>query len=203
MPETTELEDLLKLAVRTGLSDVYTAIPGKVESYDASTETCSVRPQIRQVIDDESGARVAEALPLLQAVPVEFPGAGDISITFPIEIGTTGMIEFCLNNIGEWVRRGRLVDPADRRLHGLSGAVFRPGLRHSRNLSSDRDTDALTLGGPKVRIGSKDASNPAVLFEELKQLFIEHKHGSGVGPTTPPDNAANFDSCKSSKVTLE
>lgn len=203
MPVTPEMEDLILEAIAADRADIYTAIPGKVESYDADSGLCDVRPQISQIIDDEREQKQTEALPLLRAVPVEFPGAGNVSIEFPIETGTTGVIEFCVNNIGEWINQGSLVDPGDRRLHGLSGAVFRPGLRHSRNQSGVGSTDALTLSGPKVRLGSKDASNPAVLFDQLKDLFVQHKHPTPAGISSPPDNALQFDTAKSGVVFLE
>ena len=203
MPEAFPLEDLLLLAIENQLADVYTSIPGVIETYDPEKMLCAVRPTIKQIIDDTEGKKQTEALPLLQAVPVEFPGAGDFAITFPIEKGDTGRIVFCLNNIGEWLKKGGIVDPGDRRLHGLSGAVFVPGLRTSRGVSADAQTDALTFGAPRTRIGSKEADNPAVLFRELKELFIKHTHPTGVGPSGIPSNAASFDTAASGKVFIE
>lgn len=203
MPATPTLSEVLELAVRAELAEVYTAIPGRVERYDAATQVADVRPQIKIVLEDEGGGKTTEALPLLQNVPVLFQSAGPYSITFPVEVGSTGLLVFAMHSIGEWRKRGALSDPGDRRLHSVTGATFYPGLRATPSPIVDGNDDALTIAGPKIRLGSVGATNPAVLFDELKAWLETHTHPTGVGPSGTPIQSATLDTIASSKVSLE
>jgi len=203
MPVSPSLSEVLELALRAELAEVYTAIPGKVERYTASSQVVDVRPQIRIILDDDEGGKTTETLPLLQNVPVLFQSAGPYSITFPIEVGATGMIVFAMHSIGEWRKRGILSDPGDRRLHSVTGATFYPGLRPTPSPIADGNDDALTIAGPKIRLGSVGATNPAPLFNELKAWLETHTHPTGVGPSGVPIQAGSISTIASSKVSLE
>lgn len=203
MPITPSLSEVIELAMRGELAEVYTAIPGKVESYTPSAQVVDVRPQIRIILDDESGDKVTETLPLLQNVPVLFQSAGPYSITFPIAVGSTGMIVFAMHSLGEWRKRGILSDPGDRRIHSVTGATFYPGLRPTPAPIADANADALTIAGDEIRIGSGSANNPAVLFNEMKAWLETHTHPTGVGPSGAPLQAGTLGALASSKIKIE
>lgn len=55
------------------------AMPGRVEGFDAATQTADVLPLQRQT-DSVDGSDVATAFPVLPAVPVAFAGGGGLSL---------------------------------------------------------------------------------------------------------------------------
>lgn len=155
MPVTPELAELLRAAIVERLSDVHVALPGKVVAYDATKQVADVQPQIKRTIADSGGNPVDEDLPILPCVPVEWPRGGGFFVHLPLAAGDFGLITFCERAIDTWRAKGQLTSAGDRRLHGLSGAVFRPGLSPSASPAADASADDLTLGkdgGSLVRI---------------------------------------------------
>lgn len=105
------------------------ALPGRVESYDAATQTCSVQPYVQDGIKDETGTRQAVRLPVVTSVPVVFPGAGAYSITWPLAVGDTVLLLFASSSIDRWLALGGEVDPIDDRRHHVTDAIAIAGLR--------------------------------------------------------------------------
>lgn len=127
------LADVLRAALDSRLSDLHVALPARVERYDSARQAVSVKPLIRTAVPDaqleDDEQRAVESLPVINGVPVVFPGAGPYSITFPIAKGDTGLLIFSEASLDKWKSDGREVDPLDDRRHSLSDAVFIPGLR--------------------------------------------------------------------------
>lgn len=82
---------------------INTAIPGKIISFDASTQTCSVLPavQIRTFIEGSSSNR---DLPQVHNVPLVFPFscAAGLALTFPVLPGDPCLLVFSQRCIDEW-----------------------------------------------------------------------------------------------------
>ena len=142
----TTLQDLLARFRESLVSDLHTSLPGKVVRYDAATQKADVQPLIKERYTDESGAMQARELPVIPAVPVQFPGAGGYRITFPVNVGDTGLIVFSEASLDKWLVSGGTVDPADDRRHDLTDAVFLPGLRDFGHALASAPTDRATFG---------------------------------------------------------
>ena len=91
------------------LSSLHCALPGTVESFDADTQTASVRPAVKK-------------LPLLQDVPVFFPGNGAGGVTWPVSPGDGCLLVFADGDTDRWFEEAAAGDPASGRLHALSDA---------------------------------------------------------------------------------
>jgi hypothetical protein len=149
--------------------EIMTAIPGRVESYDSATQKADVQPLIQRPYTDETGARVAETPPVVPGVPVQFMGAGGFRITFPIVKGDLVLLVFCHSSIAKWLKNGGVVNPNDDRHHDPSDAVAIPGLHFFGGASDQVADGAMVLSGD-IKLGSKDASDPAVGKSHLDAL---------------------------------
>jgi hypothetical protein len=177
MPSSSPtLAQLLNRAKAELSAEVRVALPCSVERWDPSTNTVDVKPQVQETHETEDGSLVSRALPVLPSVPVIFPGAGGMRITFPIQAGDTGLAIFSDRSIDAWCSAGGDTAPVDQRRHHLSDAVFIPGLRPSSKAWSS-DPAVLTLGSDT---GAADfvATAQRVLTElnKLKTAFDAHTH---------------------------
>lgn len=146
MAETPTWAEVIRLAIDSRLSDVHVALPGRIESYDAATQTADIKPLIKRVIRRANGEPVEEELPVIPGTPVVFPGAGGFFLSFPVAVGDTGLVIFCERNLDRWRETGRDVNPGDQSCHPLSGATFHPGLRASSAKLAGADATNLAIG---------------------------------------------------------
>lgn len=162
MAQTPSLEEVIEEAVDERLQHVYTAMPGRVEEYDAEFQSVSVKPLVTFERTAQDGSLVADSLPVIGGVPVVFPGAGSFSITFPIEAGTTGLLIFANCSLDQWLANGNEVNPGSDRRHSIADAIFIPGLRPFASPiggsgGTAPSTTAMVLEGADVRVGGEDA----------------------------------------------
>ena len=106
---------------------LWTALPGIVQSFDASALTCVVQPAIqgRHVLED--GSVEVVGLPLLLDCPVVFPHGGGCSLTFPVKAGDECLVVFADRSIALWWQSGGVQPPAEPRMHDLSDGFVLPG----------------------------------------------------------------------------
>ena len=186
------LVDTLDAFIQRRLAQVNVSIPGRVQSYNASQQSATVQPLIQEAYIKEDGTRGVRDLPIIQAVPVAFPGAGSYGFTFPLTKGDTVMLLFSQASIDKWRKQGGKVDPLDDSRHDLSDAIAIPGLR-SFSEATDQVADAAVLYGPEVRLGSKDASELIALKSDVQRLsdaFDAHVHAQWGFPGGTVDSGA-------------
>ncbi len=201
----SSLQDLLARFRESLTADLHTSLPGKIVRYDSSTQKADVQPLIKERYTDESGATQVRDLPVIPAVPVQFPGAGGYRITFPIATDDTGLVVFSESSLDKWLVSGGTVDPSDERRHDLTDAVFLPGLRDFGHPLGSAPTDRATFGkddglqihvdGSKIRIGTTTAiqlekhPNGETLKTILDTLIAwanTHTHPTPAGASSAP-----------------
>ncbi len=147
----TEAE-MIEAAITSALIDVHVSLPGKIESYDALTQTATVQLQVKRVLPKAGGGFVTEDLPVLENVPVQFPRTKKFIVTLPIESGDYGLVVFSEMSIDQWRSKGENTSPGDIGRHTLTGGVFQPGL-----------SPVLETILPSVLLGGADISENLVI----------------------------------------
>lgn len=132
------------------------AMPGKVESYDSTTRTATVKPMQRVPLrGGDADERTAYELDAIHAVPVVWPGQVSLAP------GDGVLLVFCDYDLGSW-RDGAgktPADPGDETTHGPSGAVCIPGL------------DTVTRKAAEVSDFAALSAKVDANFAAIKQMF--------------------------------
>jgi len=181
MTQTTEdtsrsptMAELLRVAIEYHTRDMWTALPGQIDKYDAEKQRANVKPLVQDLVVTEDGEEFAESLPVLPDVPVIWPRAGGFYLTLPVKVGDFCLIIFQSRSIDKYLE-GDGVDqnPGDFRTHSLTDAVALMGFAPFSKAIADFDNEAAVLGkekGTRVRVaddlielGIKDASDKVAL----------------------------------------
>ena len=109
-------------------SSLHCALPGIVEAFDAETQMASVRPVVKQG---------SAEMPLLQDVPVFFPGSRDSAVTWPVGEGDECLLVFADADIDAWFETGEAGEAASGRRHALPDAFAFVGFRSRGNALAD------------------------------------------------------------------
>lgn len=132
MPVDTELvaaiQDTINSAFDYKMDNVHTAIPCIVIAVrnEGSTQMVDIQPTINQKLPDGT---VKERPPIL-GVPISFPISSNGGMTYPITVGTTGMAQFSMRDMGSWkAGNGRPSSPQTQGKMSASDAVFQPGIQ--------------------------------------------------------------------------
>ncbi|HHA2249928.1 TPA: Gp138 family membrane-puncturing spike protein [Enterobacter ludwigii] len=115
---TGDEQQIMEQMQRNVLSQLRVALPGIIQSFDPDTVTAVVQPALKGSYDGKS-----VPMPLLVDVPVVFPGAGDVFITFPVNLGDECELHFNDRCIDFFWQSGGVQEPVDSRMHDLSDAT--------------------------------------------------------------------------------
>lgn len=131
-----DIEFLLRQAVRSALIDTHTALPGRIQSYDAATQTADVVIELEREFEGDRGVREAVAIAPIPDVPVLHPRAGGYAITLPVQAGDPCLLVFSERDLSGWLQTGQPAVPASARRHDYADAVAILGLSPSPNALS-------------------------------------------------------------------
>ena len=139
------------------------AIPARVVAWDASKQTITAQPLIREkVLDRATGSLSFIDLPQLPDVPVCFPQAGNFVLTMPIAVGDEVMILFADMCIDSWWARGDVQNWNDRRRHDLSDGIAVVGINSVPNVINNIASDGSELrtkdGNVAIKIENEQAT---------------------------------------------
>lgn len=135
----------IKSAVDGKMPDVWTSLPGIVQSYNAEKGTCEVQPSVQVSVTAKDGKRSNVSLPLLVDVPVHFPSGGGFTLTFPVKKGDEGLVVFSCRCIDAWWQNGGVQPQAEMRMHDLSDGFLIAGFRSQARKLSSPSTDGAQL----------------------------------------------------------
>jgi protein gp138 len=182
-PQTPSLADFMTSAIASFMDGQHVAYPGRVESYDRATNSCSVQPVIKRGYLDEPGDRAVEALPVINHVPVAYFRAGGFAIHASLSPGDYVLLVIASGSLDKWLRGGGVVDPGDDRRGNLTDAMAIPGIFPLGDAIDGTSDDHMTITAPsggEIRIGG---SSPLVTRAE----FLGHTHATaGTGTPSPP-----------------
>ena len=212
MPLTVDDAELLRRVITSFLSDVWTSEPAIVKSYDGSTRTADVQPAVKRAIPTADDETEHETLPIVPNVPVLFPQAGPMLITFPITAGDEGILICSSSATGPFRETGQVSEPGDLRKHGLGAAFFWPsGLSKGKVTGAQGSAAALVLNAPAIVLGAHTATLYAAIgdYVDARLATIQDKHDththavSGGVANATLQLIGPLDSVKSDKVKIE
>lgn len=122
--------DIVQEAVAQALRETWTVSVCVVRAKNGDG-TVDVLPTIQRPIETSEGSWTAEELPVLPNVPIAFIVSAGVEITFPVEVGDTGIILHTTYSLSTWRQSAdgtASVDPIDQRTHHPASAIYLPGL---------------------------------------------------------------------------
>lgn len=126
-------------------SGIWTAMPCIIESFDPDAQTCSAQPTIKMLVRQLGGTIASVQLPLLLDCPVQFPGAGGCSMTFPVAQGDECLVVFASRCIDSWWQSGGIQEQAELRMHDLSDGFAILGFRSQPRALANISTTSAQL----------------------------------------------------------
>lgn len=180
------LKQAIDLALERGAAELRVSMPGRIERFDAAKQLADVKPLLKDTVFDD-GSEVAESLPVVPGVPVQFVGGGGYAETWPVAVGDTCLLVVTDRNIDRWFSNGGEVDPVDLGRHLLNSAVALLGVRDSTAVLAEFDTSRAVWGnkGPRIAAdgsaihlgvahqenGTQDLIRGSQFLTELDALF--------------------------------
>ena len=101
-------------------SGIWTALPGIIQSFNASELTAEIQPALKGKRLGEDGTVIIENLPVLVDCPVVFPHGGGCSLTFPVKPGDECLVVFACRGVDFWWQLGGPQLAPEPRMHDLS-----------------------------------------------------------------------------------
>lgn len=168
------LPDLLDAAVMSHMSEMHTCFPGRIESYDYTTQKATVKPLLNRKL---KGGDIEE-LPVLANVPVWMPRSGGAAIVLPVAAGDTCFVACTERSIDEWKQRGGIQTPGDPRMYAIADAVAFVGLLpFNVGTAAENSEDLLiTHGGNKIRLkpgGAVEIEAPGMVTVISPSVLID------------------------------
>lgn len=153
------LQDALRAAFDGERSNLWTALPGIIQSFDPASQTCTIKPAIKSLLtgpvtylDDQGsiitlnpGERGWVSLPLLVDCPVYFPQGGSYSLTFPVALGDEALVVFSSRSIDAWWASGNVDIQSPLRMHDLSDGMVFVGFSSKPKVISGISTNSVQL----------------------------------------------------------
>lgn len=113
-------QEALRSAMDGRQADLWTALPGIIQSYNSTELTVEVQPAIQALYTGADLSQKFVNLPTLVDVPVVFPRGGSYTLTFPIQPGDECLVVFASRCIDNWWSQGGVQTQYELRMHDLS-----------------------------------------------------------------------------------
>jgi hypothetical protein len=190
-PNTPGWPEVIDNAISDRLSEVFTAFPAEVTSYDRETRTCSARPLIDLPYPGEDGTTQYAKMNAAHAVPVCWPGGGGFTSGGNLKKGEVVLLVYCTSSIQNW-KLGQGTKPRHGHNHSLNDGIAIPGLfpmagrnrpkyvEHSEmaSIGLDGKTDGDDLlarvwfhPAGQLRLGSPSANAQLTRINDVKDAF--------------------------------
>jgi hypothetical protein len=165
---SSKFQQSIKQILENRVSQIHTALPGVVQSYDSSTQIAKVAPGVKKIL--VNGDEVE--LPVCTEVPVIMPGSGDAIIHFPIKKGDPVLLVFCQRAIDEFLLSGKISKPSKKRKHDLTDSVAIPGLLtfNNQGLAYNNEDLIVKKGSSKIVIkanGDVEINDDKIVIKNL------------------------------------
>ena len=177
-PTNPTQRDVIEAMIAAREEDTFVAIPARVQSYDAQTQTADLVPMVKAPAAQPDGSYVHEELPVLPCVPVVFPRTGAWAVTFALEPGDSVQVLVNTLDAVPW----RMSDgsapraPADLGRQHLAHAVCVPGIfprsKALTRAAAATGSGGALLGSDAALVIGSDAGAARVTFRPNGALEI-------------------------------
>ncbi len=210
---SVQIADIIQEHIQERLAGIHTAIPGKIQSYEAPSKKAEVALMMKQKYQDRE-----LPYPVVSGVPVIFPGSADAQVSFPLKKGDGCLLICSERSLDEYLASGRAEVPADSRRFSLTDAVCVPGLFSFSSPGLPGATDRLQIKYKDAELALTDAgeitlngdSKSFVTHAELDaalQTFIAslntHTHPTPSGPSSVPTAPMSIDISAAGTITIK
>jgi hypothetical protein len=165
-------------------------IPGIIQSFNADTQTVTVKPAIREKVINADLTESWVELPLLVDVPIVLPRAGNFILTMPITAGDECLVIFGDVCIDAWYSLGKIQNQIDKRRHDLSDGFALLGCWSQPNVIPNYSTNSVQLrneaGTSYIELKDAQINLVAASVKINNKEFSTHTHSapSGGGTTS-------------------
>ena len=176
---TPTLEQVIRTAIESRLTEVHTALPAEILQYDAAKQIASVQISLQRKYTDGTLIKI----PVLNNVPVIHSRSSSSIVHLPLKAGDHVLVIFAERSIDIWKTQGGHPDPQDARKHHYSDAVAIAGLYPISEPISVPNPDALTILNGQARLEVKTDSfifnhpNGLISFNPDGTVKIQNKAG--------------------------
>ena len=128
---------------------IHTAVPAQVVSFDADKRTISAQIVIKTLLVDNTTIDI----PVIEDVPVIFPGGGEFELTYEILPDSYVLLIFSQRAIDQWLASGGIVNPLRTRKFAYTDAIAIPGILPIPDAES-----TAPVASSSIQLRSKDGS---------------------------------------------
>jgi hypothetical protein len=140
-----EPANAVSAAIEGKQSQLWTAIPGIVQSFNAAHNTVEVQPSVQRRVRRPDGKWINETLSLCVDVPVHFPSGGGFSLTVPVKQGDECLLVFSSRCIDGWWAKGGVQPQTIPRMHNPSDGFAILGTRSKAKALANVSTSTVQL----------------------------------------------------------
>ena len=184
--------EMIKIAIEHYTADMNVCLPGKiVKILDFEKRKISVQPEIKKVYLDNTELEP----PIIENVPLKFTGSSKAILHFPIEVGDSVLILFSQRSIDNWLSKGSLTTPGDRRKFDISDAFAIPGIisfKKAHTLIKNEDTVTLSTGTKKLTVNNAVEDLAKLMDDLLQEIINIQTVGSPPQHVLAPASIANL-----------
>lgn len=180
-----DIGEALLAALRGWQAQVWTAMPGVVQSFDPVKMTCIAQLAIQMLQRFPDGGEAWVDVSPLVDVPVVFVGGGGFTLTYPIAAGDEALIIFSSRCIDTWWQSGGIHNiQAERRLHDLSDGFAIIGPRSQPRVLGEVSATTAQLrsddGATFIEVGPGTINLKAATIKIEATASLEMKCNHGV-----------------------
>lgn len=170
---SSNLEQLLTVAIESRIVDMHTCYPAKITSFDPESQTCTCEILIKRIIADNQKTETSRSIPPLIDVPLLFMQTADFAITTPVKPGDECLLIFSSRDIDNWNETGRSMEPRTRRKFNLSDAFALPMARSKLNIIENYNPDDIEIRNKSNESKVVLKNNGDILLKNNSKIEIQ------------------------------
>lgn len=168
-----DLEEALRALVESEQAKTWTSAVGTIVRFDAAKQTATIQLAVKGQIKTPDGKQKTVDLPLLEDVPVQFPGGGGTTLTFPVKPGDEVLVNFTSQSPDGWQQSGGQQAPASTGRNGLSNGFAQLGFRSNPRALGNVDTSGAQLRSDDGKTTIGLSSSGGISIKTDKGVAIE------------------------------